>query len=82
MNETAALWVEGLETRALVEFFPGDELHDDFGNWYLPTLPALHALCKAAGFSKVRTIVGPPDGRPADDRRRPAHFRALVHALV
>ena len=63
--ETAALHVAGLETRPLVEFFADDGLQSDFGNWYVPTLPALHALCQAAGFSKVRTIVGPPSaGQP------------------
>jgi hypothetical protein len=35
-------------------------LRTDFGNWYVPTIEALHNLCRAAGFSTVRTVVGPP----------------------
>jgi hypothetical protein len=81
--ETEAVWLKGLETQALVEFFAGDDVNRDFGNWYVPTLPGLHALCKAAGFSEVRTIVGPPTRGPMPKRvPRSSHYRALVHALV
>ena len=81
--ETQALWVEGLETRPLVDFFAGDDVNNDFGTWYVPTLSGLHALCTAAGFSEVRTIVGPPAGGPAHEAPpRASHYRAIVHALV
>jgi tRNA (mo5U34)-methyltransferase len=76
--ETEALRLDGLETMSLVEFFAGSEVNNDFGNWYVPTLPALHALCRAAGFSEVRTIAG-PIGPPS---RGASHYRALVYALV
>ncbi len=26
----------------------------------MPTIEALHNLCRAAGFSAVRTVIGPP----------------------
>jgi tRNA (mo5U34)-methyltransferase len=63
--ETEALCVEGLESRPVIEFFAGDDLGRDFGNWYVPSLRALDDLCKAAGFSEMRTIVGPPVGATA-----------------
>ena len=76
--ETEALWVEGLQARPLVEFFAGDDLGNDFGNWYVPTLPGLQALCKAAGFSEVRTIVGPPArGTARQGSPRASYHRAL-----
>ena len=43
---------------------PGSSLRTDFGNWYVPTIEALHNLCRAAGFSEVRTVVGPPPAPP------------------
>lgn len=80
--ETQALWMAGFET-PLVAFFAGDEVNGDFGNWFIPTMPGLHALCKAAGFSKVRAIVGPPEGPPAQGTPQPSPFyRALVHAFA
>jgi hypothetical protein len=43
-----------------MQFHAGSSLRTDFGNWYVPTIDALHNLCRAAGFSEVRTVVGPP----------------------
>ena len=79
--ETEALRIEGLETMPLVDFFAGSEVNTDFGNWWVPTMPALHALCKAAGFSEVRTIAG-PKGPAREGPPRASHYRALVYALV
>jgi hypothetical protein len=30
------------------------------GNWYTPTIETIHELCRAAGFSRVDTVIGPP----------------------
>lgn len=62
--ETEALHLERLEHEALMQFHAGSSLRTDFGNWYVPTIQALHNLCRAAGFSEIRTIVGPPAPRP------------------
>ncbi len=62
--ETEALHLERLEHEALMQFYAGSSLRTDFGNWYVPTIEALHNLCRAAGFSDVRTIVGPPAPEP------------------
>ena len=82
--ETQALWLEGLEPRPLLDFFAGDDVARDFGNWYVPTIEALHAMCKGAGFTSVRTAVGPPVVSAADavDEPRWSHYRAVVHAVV
>ena len=54
---------------AFLQFHAGSSLRTDFGNWYVPTIEALHNLCRAAGFSQVRTVNGPP--RPSPNRSRP-----------
>jgi len=58
--ETEAVHLQGLDGEALVQFHAGSSLRTDFGNWYVPTIDALHNLCRAAGFSDVRTVAGPP----------------------
>ncbi len=45
----------------------GSSLRIDFGNWFVPTIEALHNLCRAAGFAEVRTVVGPPAPPSAPD---------------
>ncbi len=62
--ETEAVHIEGLDHEALLQFHAGSSLRTDFGNWYVPTIEALHNLCRAAGFSEVRTVVGPPSAPP------------------
>jgi len=62
--ETEALHLEGLDHEALLQFHAGSSLRTDFGNWYVPTIEALHNLCRAAGFSEVRTVIGPPAAPP------------------
>ncbi len=57
--ESEALHLQGLDHEALLQFHAGS-LRVDFGNWYVITIEALHNMCRAAGFSQVRTIVGPP----------------------
>ena len=58
--ETEAVHLQGHEGEVLLQFHAGSSLRTDFGNWYVPTIDALHNLCRAAGFSEVRTVVGPP----------------------
>jgi len=62
--ETEALQLQGLEHEALLQFHAGSSLRTDFGNWYVPTIEALHNLCRAAGFSSVRTVNGPAEPQP------------------
>jgi tRNA (mo5U34)-methyltransferase len=62
--ETEAVHLQGLDHEALLQFHAGSSLRIDFGNWYVPTIGALHNLCRAAGFSDVRTVVGPPPTPP------------------
>ena len=64
--ETEAVHVEGLDHEALLQFHAGSSLRTDFGNWYVPTIEALHNMCRAAGFAQVRTIVGPPPPPPPE----------------
>ena len=63
--ETEAVHLNGLDDEALLQFHAGSSLRTDFGNWYVPTIEALHNLCRAAGFAEVRTVVGPPPAPPA-----------------
>ena len=51
--ETEAVHLQGMEHEALLQFHSGSSLRVDFGNWYVPTMEALHNLCRAAGFSDV-----------------------------
>ncbi len=58
--ETEAIAVLGLPGENLLEFHDQGGLRGDYTNWFVPTESALHALLKAAGFSRVVTQVGPP----------------------
>ncbi len=62
--ETEAVHLNGLDNEVLLQFHAGSSLRTDFGNWYVPTIEALHNLCRAAGFSTVRTVIGPPPPPP------------------
>jgi len=59
--ETQAVHLQGLEGDPLMQFYAGDELNHDFGNWYVPNMTGLHALCRAAGFTRVETVLGGPE---------------------
>ena len=63
--ETEAVHLQGLDDEVLLQFHAGSSLRTDFGNWYVPTIEALHNLCRAAGFSGIRTVVGPPGPGPS-----------------
>jgi tRNA (mo5U34)-methyltransferase len=95
--ETAAVHIPGYGDRGLVEFFAGSDLNLDYGNWYAPTIEGLRRMARAAGFSRVETIKGPPADPPPERRvaraanalsgktpEPPAgvRYRALVHAYV
>jgi tRNA (mo5U34)-methyltransferase len=85
--ETEAVRTLGLGRARMLEFHPGGELGGDHTNWFVPTESALHALCRAAGFRRVETRVGPPPAarrllsdlvrRGGGDRRRDLHPRSL-----
>jgi tRNA (mo5U34)-methyltransferase len=82
--ETQAIHVQNLEHERILQFHPGGEINNDFGNWYVTSEAALHSLCRAAGFSSVKTISGPPPApnvaagqeRARFTRRRTSHARA------
>jgi tRNA (mo5U34)-methyltransferase len=76
--ETEAIEVKGLGSASLLQFHPGGDLGADFGNWYVPTIGALRALCRAAGFSRVETVVGAPPVPVRPDAPAPARIRAKV----
>lgn len=64
--ETEGIVVPSHRDDLLLRFFAGDELHGDYGNWYATSERALHGMCRAAGFRRVETAVGPPaPPRPA-----------------
>ncbi len=73
MIETEALHIQNLEHEVLLQFHAGSTLRTDFGNWYVVTIAALHNLCRAAGFSEVRTVHGPPE--PVPEPRPPFNVR-------
>jgi len=83
--ETEALHIKGMDRVAMLQFHAGSTLNTDFGNWYVPTIVALHNLCRAAGFREVRTIVGPP--APPPEITTPPSLqeriaRSVAHHLV
>jgi tRNA (mo5U34)-methyltransferase len=72
--ETLAVHLQNLEHASLLQFHDSRDLNYDFGNWYVPTLAGLTSLCRAAGFSSVETVVGPPG--PIDPPRESLLTRA------
>jgi tRNA (mo5U34)-methyltransferase len=58
--ETEAVAILGMPHASLLEFHDGGGLRGDYTNWFVPTEAALHAMCKAAGFKRVVTRIGPP----------------------
>jgi tRNA (mo5U34)-methyltransferase len=77
--ETEAAAFADLEHHGLCEFFESNELNGDVSNWWAPNEKALGGLCRAAGFRRVDSIVGPP--LPADVRTSTVvRYRAVIHA--
>ncbi len=58
--ETEAAEFPGHHDRAVCEFFPGSELNGDPSNWWAPNAKALTGMCRAAGFTRVELVSGPP----------------------
>jgi tRNA (mo5U34)-methyltransferase len=58
--ETEAVHFEGFENEVLLRFQAGNDLRGNCDSWYVPTIEALHNLCRAAGFREVHTVIGPP----------------------
>jgi len=92
--ETEATEIPGSGSRALCEFFPGQELNADASNWWVPNRAALLGFCRAAGFRSADAL---PAVRPAGFARRtvrllrraaaatrllnvPVRHRLVVHA--
>jgi tRNA (mo5U34)-methyltransferase len=63
--ETLAIHLDGFDHDSLLQFHAGGEVQGDFGNWFVPTIGALQELCRAAGFSEVKVIAGPPGPVPS-----------------
>ena len=60
--ETEAVAFPYYEQYSLCEFFESNELMGDVSNWWAPNDKALAGLCRAAGFSRVDSVVGSPLG--------------------
>ncbi|MEI7860192.1 MAG: DUF1698 domain-containing protein [Acidimicrobiales bacterium] len=58
--ETEAVHFQHFEHESLTQFYAAGDLNTDFGNWYVPNMAGLHAMCRAAGFSSVKTVAGAP----------------------
>jgi tRNA (mo5U34)-methyltransferase len=74
--ETAAVHTGALEKHAVCEFYEGDELNADETNWWAPNAPALAAMCRAAGFTRVDPLGYPPAATSAPVTR----YRLVAHA--
>ena len=64
--------------RALWELYPGKELGEDPTNWWGPSMAGLIAGCRAAGFTDVEILRGPPEGLV----NPPGFYRAIVRCRV
>jgi tRNA (mo5U34)-methyltransferase len=83
--ETEAVEIRGRSEESLLQFIAGNDLYQDYGNWYVPNQAALHQLCRAAGFSRVLTRRGPPSSPREVVKRRlrsRTRYRLLVHAFA
>ena len=76
--ETEAAEWPGHEDGGLLELFPTDERAGDPTNWWAPSRAGLLELCRAAGFSQVDVVRGPPAPEPGT--HGPTRYRLLVHA--
>jgi tRNA (mo5U34)-methyltransferase len=85
--ETSGISVPGYPGASLVHFFAGNELNDDYGNWFAPSAAALVGMCRSAGFRRAGVVatedVVPPRNRRARARERePVPQRLIAHAFV
>ena len=77
--ETVAVVVPGFEHNAICEFFESNELDGDISNWWAPNLKALQSMCRAAGFRRIETMVGPPD-EASLPKQEVSRYRATIQA--
>jgi len=71
----------GHEERGLIEVLPVDPPADPAAarpERWSPSADGVRELCRAAGFTDVRFVAGPPAYRPRG--WRPVHYRLVVHA--
>lgn len=73
--ESQSIAIPGMPTWAVCEFLESDELAYDRTNWWVPTMPALIGMCRAAGFSSVEPLSEVPSAH--DELVR---FGAMVKA--
>ena len=83
--ESEAAVVPGYEEWAICRFYEGSELNQDASNWWAPNQQALEGMCRAAGFARVETLVGPPATEAPASRRAAGpqsrvNYRIFVHA--
>jgi tRNA (mo5U34)-methyltransferase len=79
--ETLAGVVPGYEHTEICEFFSDDRQNGDPTNWWAPNLKALVGMCRAAGFTKVDVLVGPPAPRGFLGGRARALAKAVLASL-
>ena len=80
--ETEATAFPGYEDHGVCEFCESNELNGDVSNWWAPNEKALAGMCRAAGFSRVQTIVGSPTRSEKTNapETEVLRYRAIVHA--
>ncbi len=85
--ETSGIEVPGYTGSALVDFYAGNELNDDYGNWFAPSPSALVGMCRSAGFRHAE-IVATEEVLPRHNRavralrRAPVPKRLVAHAFT
>ena len=79
--ETEALHLHDMDDVCVLQFFAGNALQADFGNWFAPTIEGLHAMCRAVGFSRVETVIGPPEGPPKEQQSRRQRLSNRIEGL-
>ncbi|MGH9087182.1 MAG: class I SAM-dependent methyltransferase [Acidimicrobiales bacterium] len=79
--ETEAIHLQHLEGLPLSQFRAGNEVNGDFGNWWVPDLSSLRAMCRAAGFASTTVLQGPPPPPEPDPATVPAGLGANLEAV-
>jgi tRNA (mo5U34)-methyltransferase len=77
--ESEAVSFPAEPSRPLWEFVDATHFNHDPTVWWVPTAEGLHAMCRAAGFSRVEIVAGPPKW-PRFRRQRAVHYRLALHA--
>jgi tRNA (mo5U34)-methyltransferase len=77
--ETSIMALPGYEDALLWRFMESRELDHDPTNWWQPNAAALEGMLRAAGFSEVERLVGPPAPEEIGGSH-PQQYRAVMHA--